>query len=100
MKKGIFFSMDAAMAVILALMVVAVMISTMEVSKLNSNDDVLVYSRIARDVYEIQYQDDSAIIPVWINQNCDDAGLVAVEKAYFYNRTSDQLEEVLVKVCP
>jgi len=97
MKKAIFISIDA----MIALLVVILLISTLSVlTKKYDNNDLVLY-RTARDYYEVKRVNFSATLPNGFEQgtNCDSKSDVVIEKAFEYNKTTNSLQGVIVKVC-
>jgi len=101
MRKGIFASMDAVMAIILTMIVISTAFAVLELTK--QEDNTLELSRLARDVYGVQYYEGTSIVlPAWVkttNAECANADEVAVDRAFVYNPATNSLERVLTQVC-
>ena len=96
--KGVFFTMDAAVAVLITLLVIASIVSVLMIA--NQPDESVSLSRLSRDIYEIKRVNPSASVN-WIKQGvqCNSADDIGVEEAIYYNTASGSVEKYKVLVC-
>jgi hypothetical protein len=99
MRKGIFASMDAVMAIILTMIVISTAFAVLELTE--QEDNTLELSRLARDVYEVQYHETTAVLPAWVKTDaeCTNANEIATDGAFVYNTGTNSLDEVFTQVC-
>ena len=70
MRKGVFFTMDAAFALYISLLVMSTLMIILEASTNYSNDPT-VLMRLAQDVYEVKSYDPAARLPSFIKTDID-----------------------------
>lgn len=95
--KGVFFSMDAALALLVTMVVLAGVISVIAVVD-QPQDNSLIMSRLARDVYEIKNANPSINVN-WIRTSCAGENNIAVESALVYDSSSNSVVRYGVTVC-
>ncbi|NYZ79844.1 hypothetical protein H0N95_01170 [Candidatus Micrarchaeota archaeon] len=96
-KKGIFFSMDSAAALLITMIIVAGVISVLSVSD-QPSENALALTRLARDVYEIKNANPSANVP-WVKTSCVGESNVGSENALKYDASSNSVTRYVVTVC-
>ena len=86
MRKGVVFTMDAVFALYVALLLLTTFFFMLEAKQ--SSEDIFYLSRIARDVYEVNYSSEgtaSIILPSGLSTSCTGKNLTAVEPAVVYD---------------
>ncbi|MEM0372342.1 MAG: hypothetical protein QXO69_00650 [archaeon] len=96
-KRGVFFSMDAAAALLVSMVFAASIVVVMSASNQPSEDAVSL-TRLARDVYEIKNINPSAVIP-GVRTDCAGENNVAAENALKYDAASNSVQRYVVIVC-
>ncbi len=96
MKKAVFISIDAMLALFVAVLLVA----SLSVLQRQDHNDLELY-RAARDYYEVKRIDANAVLPQGVEQGayCDSKQDVVIERAFEYDKSSNSLQEVIIKVC-
>ncbi len=94
--KGIVFSMDAAAAIAILMIVAATAVTLMENN--SQSDRELYLYRLARDVYEVRLSNPSASLPSWLLTDCASASQIGSENAIQYD-TAGKVKVVTTKVC-
>ena len=92
--KGVFFTMDAAAALLIILVTTATVFSVLSVSG-QSSEGMLSLYRESRDAYEISR---TSAIPATINTTCDNATLSASSINLYYDGTDVVTKNITV--CP
>jgi len=85
MKKGVVFTMDAAFALYISLLVMGTMMVLLEADT-NYSDDPLALSRLAKDLYEVRKYDLTLNLPSFIKKGsaCDGKTLIAAVQNVTY----------------
>lgn len=98
MKKGIVFTTDAVVGILIMLMFMVTTITLLEIQ--SQTNSTLYLSRLARDVYEVRYYDSSASLPSWLLEGnaCDNSKEIGSERAVVY-AGGGQLTTTTIKVC-
>lgn len=98
MKKGIIFTLDAVVGILIMLMFISMTVTLIETQ--SQTDSILYLSRLARDVYEVRYYGSVISMPSWLSegQACDNSNQVAVERAIVYVG-GGQLTTTTIKIC-
>lgn len=100
MKKGIVFTMDAVFALYVALILTTTFFFMFEARQ--SSEDLYHLSRLARDVYEVNYSSGGTLtsitLPAGLSTSCAGKNLTAVESAVVY-KTGGNLGYQNITVC-
>ena len=96
--KGVFFTMDAAAALLIMLVFISTTVSMLAVSD-HSSEDVIYMTRLARDAYEADRLGD---IPFWVKMNdeCRFADERSNITALEYDNSTNSIVLKSVMVCP
>lgn len=99
MRKGFVFTMDAVFAILLLLVMMTTVITLLEVHSKNL-DGTLILSRLARDVYEMEYYESGVTLPTWVytGSECDNSENIVSERAVVY-AGQGSLTTVVKRVC-
>jgi hypothetical protein len=86
MRKGIVFTMDAAYAFYIALLVMS---TTMVIPEAGTNysDDPLALTRLTKDIYEVRKYNQELTLPTFIKNGsaCDGKPLIASVQSFAYD---------------
>ena len=93
--KGFFFTMDAAMALLVSILVISTAITLVELSHQKSVKEL---SRQARDLYEYNYLGGTTQ-PSYINTDCDYAAVKVSIDSFVYNLSSNSIQKITTTVC-
>jgi len=99
MRRGIVFTMDAVFAILILMVMMTTVITLLEIHSKNL-DSTLALSRLARDVYEVEYYESGVTFPTWIStgNECDNSENVVSERAVVY-AGHGSLTTVVKRVC-
>jgi|GEM_PF-4674976 len=94
-KKGFFITMDAAIGLLVVILIISTSITLIESTHQKSIKEL---TRQARDLYEYQYLG-GATQPNWIKTDCASSSNKISIDSFIYNATSNSIEKITTTVC-
>ncbi|RLG21595.1 hypothetical protein DRN74_01690 [Candidatus Micrarchaeota archaeon] len=95
--KGLLFSVDSVLALLLLFVISSTYLVMLEVQEKNK-DNVLMLSRLARDIIDIRYYQPSYSPPDWLKEENCQHNVVSLD--YFvYDSSSNKVIKKTQKVC-
>ena len=93
-RKGFFITMDAAMGLLVVLLVISTTVTLIELTKQKSTIEL---TRQARDLIDFNYF--GGANSAWIKTDCTGATNIASMNSYQYNNNTKSIDEINIEVC-